>query len=236
MAAVARGEEPGPSAPPYDLSSFFPPGNILRTHLGAAWHSRATAGAGSRPTLVLVGGYAGSGKTEFARFLSEFSGWAFLDKDALTRRMTERLLLSLTGDPHDRHTDTYRAEVRPLEYKTLITAALANVECGVSLILAAPFLAELHDRAWLTRLTHRCQAKGVEVAPVWIHSDINTMHDYLEHRAAARDGWKLTHWDQYADTIDPDAVPDQAHTIDNRHGAALSLADQTRRALTKLMP
>lgn len=40
----------------------------------------------------MVDGYARSRKTAFARSLSALSGRAFLDKDALTRRVAERLL------------------------------------------------------------------------------------------------------------------------------------------------
>ncbi|WP_242614343.1 AAA family ATPase [Actinomadura roseirufa] len=237
MAADARGKDTGPEAIPFDLSAFFPDAVPLKTRIANAWHGRAVANAGGNPTLVLVGGYAGSGKTEFARFLSDLSGWAFLDKDALTRRLSERLLISLNGDPHDRHTDLYRDEVRPHEYRCLLSTAYANIDSRVSIILAAPFIDELNDPAWLPRLTHRCQANGVDVTAIWVHSDIDTMHEYIEQRDAARDAWKLANWDEYTAGLNTDNPPDTAHlTIDNRLGAAVSLADQTRRALTKLIP
>jgi predicted kinase len=237
MAAQARGHDPAPDGTPFDLSAFFAGGQSLKTRVANAWHGRAVANANGNPVLVLVGGYAGSGKTEFARFLSDLSGWALLDKDALTRRLTERLLVSLNGDPHDRHTDLYRADVRPHEYRCLMNSAYANIECGVSLILAAPFITELNDPGWLPRLTHRCKAKGVDVTAIWVHSDIDTMREYIELRDAARDGWKLTHWDEYTAGINTDDPPEAAHlTIDNRLGAAVSLADQTRRTLAKLVP
>jgi len=236
MAAQARGHDPAPDGTPFDLSAFFAGGQSLKTRVANAWHGRAVANANGNPVLVLVGGYAGSGKTEFARFLSDLSGWALLDKDALTRRLTERLLVSLNGDPHDRHTDLYRADVRPHEYRCLMNSAYANIECGVSLILAAPFITELNDPGWLPRLTHRCKAKGVDVTAIWVHSDIDTMREYIELRDAARDGWKLTHWDEYTAGLNTDDPPEAAHlTIDNRLGAAVSLADQTRRALTRLL-
>ncbi|MGC4953863.1 AAA family ATPase [Actinomadura citrea] len=237
MAAQARGHDPAPDGTPFDLSAFFAGGQSLKNRVANAWHGRAVANANGNPVLVLVGGYAGSGKTEFARFLSDLSGWAFLDKDALTRRLTERLLVSLNGDPHDRHTDLYRADVRPHEYRCLMNTAYANIECGVSLILAAPFITELNDPGWLPRLTHRCKAKGVDVTAIWVHSDIDTMREYIELRDAARDGWKLTHWDEYTAGLNTDDAPRAAHvTIDNRLGAAVSLADQTRRTLAKLAP
>jgi predicted kinase/transcriptional regulator with XRE-family HTH domain len=236
MAAHARGTEPAPTGHPFDLSAFFPQADALKSRIANAWHGRAVANAGGGPALVLVGGYAGSGKTEFARFLSSLTGWAFLDKDALTRRMTERLLASMAADPHDRHTDLYKTEVRPHEYRVLMNSAYANIETGVSIILAAPFITELNTAGWLPRLTHRCQARGVEVAAVWVHSDIDTMHEYIEVRDAPRDHWKLAHWDEYTNTLNTEEPPPGVHhTIDNRLGAATSLADQTRETLHKLM-
>jgi predicted kinase len=180
-------------------------------------HGRAASNAGGNPILVLVGGHAGSGKTEFARFLADITGWAYLDKDALTRRITERLLISLGGNPHDRHTGLYRDEVRPYDYKCLMGAGYANLDCGVSPILAAPFVSELNNSAWLSRLTHRCRAKGVDLSAIWVHSDIDTMREYIEQRDAPRDSWKLAHWDEYTSTLNTDTSPPSAHlTIDNR--------------------
>lgn len=39
----------------------------------SAWRERAAANGYNNPVLVLVGGYAGSGQTEFARFLGDVS-------------------------------------------------------------------------------------------------------------------------------------------------------------------
>ena len=234
-AARARGTTTASAGAPVDLTAFFPEGGPFPTLLHHAWHGRTAAKAAGNPDLVLVGGYAGSGKTEFARFLSDLTGWTILDKDAITRRMTERLLVSLGGDAHDRHTGLYLDEVRPLEYKCLLSAARSNIDSGVSLILAAPFVEELNDRPWLTRLTHQCNAQGVDVTTIWVRADPDTMHDYMEQRDAPRDAWKLSNWDEYLDALDTEDSPETTHiTIDNRHGAAVSLAEQTRRALQKI--
>src|SRR5438094_277632 len=84
---------------------------------------RGPARATGDTSLVLVGGFAGSGKTEFGQLLAAITGWALLDKDALTRPLTENLLLALGADPNDRETDLYKQRVRPLEYLCLLNAA-----------------------------------------------------------------------------------------------------------------
>lgn len=55
------------------------------------------------------------------------------------------------------------------------------------------------------------------------------MYDYLAHRSAARDAWKLRNWEEYLTTIDPDSEPPFLHyTVDNRLNSTVALADQAR--------
>ncbi|MFF2123549.1 AAA family ATPase [Kitasatospora sp. NPDC058184] len=214
------------------------PGTTSADHLGIqqrimdAWRRRHTGGDPHRPTLVLVGGYAGSGKTEFARFLSEISGWPLLDKDPMCRPLVESLLTALGSDRNDRHTETYVSKVRPLEYESLLAAANANIDCGISSIVTAPLVAELRDEGWMRRLQSRCDARKVKVAPVWVKCDVESMRDYIGHRSAARDTWKLDNWEQYVAGLDMDLRPVVPHlVVDNRFGAAVAMADQARLAL-----
>jgi predicted kinase len=198
------------------------------------WQSRQEARYG-KPFLTLVGGYAGSGKTEFGRFLSTVTGWALLDKDSLTRPITESLLVALGGDPNDRQTQLYRERVRPLEYNCLIGAAFDNLDCGVPTVLAAPFLSEISDAAWLQRLLNRCAAQDVEAAVVWVDCDIGSMHEYLAGRGAARDTWKLSSWEEYTASLDLSLRPPCDHfTVDNRLNAAVSLGEQARRVASRI--
>ncbi|WP_230878398.1 AAA family ATPase [Planomonospora sp. ID67723] len=211
------------------------PQALIRKRVVDAW-CRRHGGGSPKPILVLVGGYAGSGKTEFSRFLSDITGWAFLDKDSLTRCIVERLLVSLGGDPNDRHTDLYLKEVRPLEYRCLMETAWDNLHVGTSTILSAPFISEMKDTAWFTRLENRCAAKGIDVAAIWVRCDAESMREYIEFRGAARDSWKLENWEHYVDGLAVEVSPPTAHvTIDNRLGAAISLADQTREALKRIL-
>lgn len=197
-----------------------------------AWRRRHTGGDPHGPMLTLVGGYAGSGKTELGRFLSALTGWPLLDKDSLTRPITEGMLTALGADPHDRHTSVYLDKVRPLEYRCLMEAAQDHIECGISTILAAPFIAEMTREDWLQRLIYRCRAKRVGVALIWVQCDVESMREYIEFRSAARDAWKLSNWTDYAAGIDVDLRPVLPHLlVDNRYGAAIAIADQARDAL-----
>ncbi|MFF0754581.1 AAA family ATPase [Streptomyces sp. NPDC004267] len=205
---------------------------MLHQRVMDAWRRRHTGGDPNRPVVVLVGGFAGSGKSEFARFLTHLTGWPLLDKDPITRPLVERLLTALDGDPNDRHTDLYKQQVRPVEYDALMAAARANIDCAISTVLTAPFLAELTNQAWMRRLTNYCASKGVDVVSIWVHCDLESMREHIVLRSAARDSWKLARWDEYAATVDVNLRPSVPHlVVDNRLGAAISLADQARYAL-----
>jgi hypothetical protein len=110
-------------------------------------------------------------------------------------------------------------------------AGLANIRCGISTVMTAPFIGELTDFDWMTRLTYRCNSMGVDVAPIWVQCDAASMYEYVSFRSAARDAWKLARWEEYLDTIDLELRPVVPHmVVDNRLGAAVSLADQARAA------
>ncbi len=194
-----------------------------------AWADRRHTG--QRATnLVLVAGFAGSGKTEFAKFLSSVTGWALLDKDVLTRPLVESMLTALNGDPNDRHSEIYRTQVRPVEYRCLSSATFANLDNGISTVVTAPFLAEVVDPQWLRLLMHRCAIDNVHPEIVWVGADTDTMHTYLHKRDAARDTWKLSHWDDYLKQIDATMRPQIPHFyVDNSLNSAVQLIDEARR-------
>ncbi|MEV7129700.1 AAA family ATPase [Streptomyces sp. NPDC093260] len=215
-------------APGSDDADHF----ALQQRIIDAWKRRHTGGDPHRPVLILVGGFAGSGKTELARFFVQLTGWPLLDKDPLTRPLVERLLVALGGDANDRHTDLYRSQVRPVEYDCLMQSAMANIKCGISTVLTAPFIAEMTDPDWMKRLSNRAASMGVDVFPVWVRCDEESMREYITFRSAARDAWKLQRWDEYMATIDLELRPAVPHlVVDNRLGTAVTLADQARQAM-----
>jgi predicted kinase len=194
-----------------------------------AWSDRRHT-AHRDTNLVLVAGFAGSGKTEFARFLSSVTGWALLDKDIITRPLVESMLAALNGDPNDRHSEIYRTQVRPVEYRCLSNATFANIDNGISTVVTAPFLAEIVDPQWLRRLVHRCATAGAHLEIVWVAADVETMHTYLQKRDAARDTWKLNHWEEYLASIDIDMRPGLPHFfVDNSLNSAVRLIDEAHR-------
>lgn len=182
----------------------------------------------STPRVVMIGGYAGSGKTELGRILARETGWPLLDKDTLTRPVVEAALELLGGNPNDRESDLYRTKIRPREYEALVAAVTENVKCGNSAIVTAPFLREFTDPAWLNRMQAQIGDMKAAMALVWMNCDADTMHMYLRHRGAARDTVKLADWDSYLAEIDVEFRPPIAHRVIDNCASSEPLQDQAR--------
>ncbi len=185
----------------------------------------------SRPHVLLVGGYAGSGKTELGRVLARQTGWPMLDKDTLTRPVVEAALEVLGLSPHDRESETYRNLVRPREYEALSAAALENVGCGNSAIVTAPFIREFGDPAWISRTEAMFANLDATVSFVWLYCDPDTMQTYIRRRGAARDAFKLSDWPAYLTTIDVDFRPPVSHVVVENCASSTPLQVQAKELL-----
>ncbi|PXY23714.1 transcriptional regulator [Prauserella coralliicola] len=182
------------------------------------------------PHVVLIGGYAGSGKTELGRIMVRETGWPMLDKDTLTRPVVEAALEVLGHSPHDRESDLYVNTIRPREYEALSSAMTENVQCGNSAIVTAPFIREFREEAWINRTKARCEDLGAALTLAWVYCDAETMHTYVRHRGAARDAAKLADWNGYLAGIDLDFRPSGPHVvIDNSASCSEPLQEQARR-------
>lgn len=191
----------------------------------AAFHKNR--GDHDQLSLTLIGGYAGSGKSEFANFLSSITGWPIFDKDILTRALVEQVLLAHDRPVHDRESSVYLEKVRPYEYRCLFESGRQNLRCGISTILCAPFLREYKDPAWLSRVKVACQQTGAALNVVWMRCDAESMFDYITFRGAARDSWKLANWGEYLAGVDLNFQPACEHyVVDNSMNAAVALADR----------
>ncbi|MCF4122192.1 ATP-binding protein [Antribacter sp. KLBMP9083] len=196
---------------------------------------RPAARTGRPPHAFLVGGYAGSGKSEFGRVLSRLTGAPIIDKDTITRPVVETALEVMGLPPHDRDSEVYLERVRPREYEALIDATLENAEVGVGPIVTAPFVREFGDKAWIERVTTQLRTRGVGVTLVWVDCDVETMHTYLRRRGAARDSIKLGDWDGYLSKINVDFRPKAEHLVINNSASSEPLQAQAMRLLANVV-
>ena len=176
------------------------------------------------PYVVLVAGYAGSGKSEFSKRVSEGLSWPLLDKDSLSGPLVEGLIGRVTGDPNDRHSPAYLTLVRPLEYQGLIEATLDNVKGGLSAVVTAPFLQELSNPQWVAGFRNVLKAHGARLHIVWVDCDEEMMRARITQRGAGRDTWKLENWAEYFAGVNPEPF----------RAAADDVVDNTLEAFTSL--
>ena len=152
----------------------------------------------STPTLTIVIGTAGSGKSTVARRLARRLGAAYRDKDAMSARFVEAALLAAGHDAGDRESSPfYREQLLPLEYDSLLDVAGANLRVGCSVVLDAPFSPYLSQPSFITSAAERFAWPPVDVEVVRVRVAPETLRERLHRRALARDRVKLAHWDEF---------------------------------------
>jgi predicted kinase len=186
------------------------------------------------PHVILVGGYPGTGKSEFGRVIARATGWPIIDKDTMTRPVVEAALEARGMPPHDRESPTYLAHIRPREYEALMAVVTENAECAVSVVATAPFLREFTDTTWLDREIATFEALGANVTLVWMNCDTESMHTYLRRRGAARDAAKLSDWPAYVAAADFGCRPARPHVVIENSASSEPLQSQVRRLLSRL--
>jgi predicted kinase len=150
------------------------------------------------PTLYVVIGTAGSGKSTIAQRLARRYGAAYLDKDAMSARFVEAALVSAGYDPGDREANAYyRDSILPLEYDSLLDVAGTNLRLGRAVVVDAPFSPYLSDPAFITAAAERFDWPPVEVEVVRVRVSPTTLRDRLRKRGLERDRVKLARWDEY---------------------------------------
>ena len=152
----------------------------------------------TRPTLRIVIGTAGSGKSTIAQRLARENAAAYLDKDAMSARFVEAALLAAGYDPGDRESNSFYLErILPLEYDSLLDVAGANLRNRRPVVVDAPFSPYLSDPDFITTAAERFDWPPVDVEVVRVRVSPATLQRRLRERGLERDRWKLAHWDEY---------------------------------------
>ena len=152
----------------------------------------------TEPTLRIVIGTAGSGKSTIAQRLAREYAAAYLDKDAMSARFVEAALLAAGYDPGDRESNEfYRERILPLEYDSLLDVAGANLRIGRPVVVDAPFSPYLPDPNFITTAAERFDWPPVDIEVIRVRASPATLRQRLRKRGLERDRKKLAHWDEY---------------------------------------
>jgi predicted kinase len=152
----------------------------------------------TEPTLRIVIGTAGSGKSTIAQRLAREHAAAYLDKDAMSARFVEAALTAAGYDPADRESNAFYLErIVPLEYDSLLDVSGANLRLGLPVVIDAPFSPYLSHPDFITTAAKRFHWPPVDVEVVRVRVSPTTLQRRLHRRGLERDRWKLAHWDAY---------------------------------------
>lgn len=155
----------------------------------------------NKPTLLMMAGHAGTGKTTFARLfmarLREIGHtWAFLDKDLIGGLFASALMQMHTGDGLDRDSPIFSEKVRPLEYQALADVVRDNLRMGTSCIACAPFGRECQTQETFDAYAHSFSDVARTIL-VWSHVPPQEAYRRIVRRAHPMDKYKIDNWTSY---------------------------------------
>ncbi len=151
-----------------------------------------------KPTVFIVIGPAGSGKSTVSKAIAQRYRAAYLDKDTMVTAFTELLLEAKGFDKSERDNNAfYQAAILPIEYETLLRTCGDNLRVGTSVVLDAPFGRYFADRDYLRSARQHYAWPDADLIVVHVTTDGSQVLDRLIQRDYSRDGWKIEHWEQF---------------------------------------
>lgn len=185
----------------------------------------------SKPQLILLTGYTGSGKSTIGKKVCKKISCAYLDKDVMTRGFCDKLLEVHPGsDPGNRDASPISLDIMLLEYAALLGVARECLQMGCSTMITSPFTSFLSSETEWARLTSMFDDVDCEIKVVWIVHSLERERKRIIERGAPRDQSKFDDWSSYEHAMEnaPEPLPSVgAYYLDNYIGAdADVLADE----------
>ena len=132
--------------------------------------------AGSRPSVVVVMGRTGTGKTTQATALADALGWTHVSSDRIRKKAAGLPLEERT--PERLHSTVYATEMSDRVYEAMIDQALQAVEDGRGAVLDATY----GSAARRNLLREALQEAGASYAVVELQAEHSTRKQRLERR------------------------------------------------------
>lgn len=154
-------------------------------------------------SIIFLIGPAASGKSSVGKLLATEYGMTYLDKDIVCNNFTGAMLEEHGYDRGARDgCDYYKETIMPIEYKTILDIAHANVNLGNSVILDAPFGAYFSDPNYISSLRESYGwDEDIHTIVLQVHIQPDVLKVRMLERNNERDQWKFDHWDEYIASI-----------------------------------
>lgn len=151
--------------------------------------------------LILVTSPPACGKTYISHELSSrLRHVVYLDKDTLIP-LSNRVFAA-AGEPVNRSSDFFEANIRDFEYEVIVNLALEALEYDDLVLINAPFTREVRDNAYIDALEKRLSEKNATLSIIWVETSVEVCRQRMIERNSERDDWKIAHWDEYIRTRD----------------------------------
>ncbi len=154
--------------------------------------------------LILVTSPPACGKTFISKNLAKaLNNCVYLDKDDLI--VLSNQVFRVAGEPEDRSSDFFHKWLRDAEYLAILEIAMDALNYNDTVLINAPFKHEIRDPQWMEDMRKKLAEKNAELCIIWVHTDVEVVHQRMVKRNSERDTWKIQHWDEYVATQSYDA-------------------------------
>ena len=148
----------------------------------------------AKKKLILVTSPPACGKTFVTKTLARaLNNCVYLDKDDLI--VLSKQIYKVAGEPFDRSSDFFHEYIRDAEYDAILEVALNALNYNDTVLINAPFKKEVRSREWIDMMKKKLAARNAVLCIIWVHTDIEVVHQRMITRNSERDTWKIEHWD-----------------------------------------
>lgn len=149
--------------------------------------------------LILVTSPPACGKTFVTKSLAKaLPNCVYLDKDTLI--VLSKQIFVVANEEYNRSSDFFEEHIRNYEYDCVMELAFEALDYNDTVLINAPFTREIRDEEYIADLRKKLAVKDASLEIVWVHTDVETVHQRMIKRGSDRDTWKLEHWDEYVAT------------------------------------
>ena len=138
------------------------------------------------PSLILIMGVAGSGKSTLSREILRRVPAVYLDNNHIADAFF----------PYERNGRSYE-KLRPRVYQILYTIAEENLKLGNSVLLDVPHIKEVQTRKWQVFIKQLVKRTSARMVVIRCRCSEITLRARLRSRGEERDKWKLKNWNIY---------------------------------------
>ena len=163
--------------------------------------------------LILVTSPPACGKTRLSkRLCTALDHVVYLDKDTLIP--LSKQIFKVAGEPYDRSSAFFEANIRDYEYETILDLAFDALRYADTVLINAPFTREIRDTAYIQNLRAKLGEYGAKLCVIWIVTDPAVCKARMMRRSSDRDTWKMEHWDEYIKGVNFD-IPENLRIPDD---------------------